>query len=303
MRSAARGAIGQLAGLPRELLAGSMGYLSIVDLSEVCSVSREWRKAAEEDGVWRFWWVRRFREDPPPQTGRAREGHLKLLHRDRFNDPLVGDKVEVSWEGRFRLESLDVFVGKSWWEATVVQKVDDDMYRIHYPGWDSNWDEWVVRGRLRWPIDPSYLSTSFKVRDVIEVWRMGTHVKGAWLQARVRQIKHDRVSLKNVLASSPRTTWVPRADCRLVCAGSSGGVNSSGRSSSSAGSRKGRRRGRFSELDASRQEGLTRTMRGLSASARRLPLAGLAGLRAAVRKRVGGARMRHRGGGGGGVGV
>lgn len=45
----------------------------------------------------------------------------------RFNDPLVGDKVEVSWEGRFRLESLDVFVGKSWWEATVVQKVEGYM--------------------------------------------------------------------------------------------------------------------------------------------------------------------------------
>lgn len=39
----------------------------------------------------------------------------------------MGDKVEVSWEGRFRLESLDVFVGRSWWEATVVQKVDGYM--------------------------------------------------------------------------------------------------------------------------------------------------------------------------------
>lgn len=61
-------------------------------------------------------------------------------------------------------------------------------YRIHYPGWDSNWDEWVVRDRLRWPVDPSYLSTVFKVRDVVEVWCTGTHVKGAWLQARVRQV-------------------------------------------------------------------------------------------------------------------
>ncbi|CAM9397187.1 unnamed protein product [Scytosiphon promiscuus] len=303
MRTATRGAMGHLAGLPRELLAGSMGYLGIVDLGEVCSVSREWRKASEEDGVWRFWWLRRFREDPPPQRARAREGHLKLLHRYRFNDPLVGDKVEVSWEGRFRLESLDVFVGKSWWEATVVQKLDGYMYRIHYPGWDSNWDEWVVRDRLRWPIDPSYLSTAFKVRDVVEVWRMGTHVKGAWLQARVRQIKDDQVSLKNVLASSPRTIWVPRANCRLVCAGRSGSIHSSsGSSSASTGSGRGRRRGRFSKLDASRKKVLTRTMRGLSASARRLPLAGLAGLRAAVRKRVGGARMRRRGDGGGGGG-
>lgn len=51
----------------------------------------------------------------------------KNNNRYRYKDPLVGDKVEVSWEGRFRLESLDVFVGRSWWEATVVQKVDGYM--------------------------------------------------------------------------------------------------------------------------------------------------------------------------------
>lgn len=45
-----------------------------------------------------------------------------LVRSDRFSDPLVGDRIEVSWEGRFRLESLDVFMGRSWWEATVVQK-------------------------------------------------------------------------------------------------------------------------------------------------------------------------------------
>lgn len=64
-------------------------------------------------------------------------------------------------------------------------------YRIHYPGWDSNWDEWVSRDRLRWPVDPSYLSTIFTVRDIVEVWCTGTHVKGAWLQARVRQVSTD----------------------------------------------------------------------------------------------------------------
>lgn len=49
----------------------------------------------------------------------------------------------------------------------------------------------MVRDRLRWPMDPSYLSTVFKVRDVVEVWCTGTHVKGAWLQARVRQVNLD----------------------------------------------------------------------------------------------------------------
>lgn len=97
-----------------------------------------------------------------------------------------------------------------------------------------------------------------------------------------------------MLASSPRTIWVPRANCRLVCAGNS--------SVSGSPDRKGRRRGRFSKLDASRQEALTRTLRGLSASAR-LPLAGIAGLRAAVRRRASLARMRQPGGGGAGAGA
>ncbi|CBN75917.1 conserved unknown protein [Ectocarpus siliculosus] len=297
MRSGTRRATGQLAGLPRELLARSMELLNMVDLGQVCCVNKDWRNAAEEDAVWRFWWARRFREDPPPQRGRARAGHLKQLHRYRLEDPLVGDKVEVSWEGRFRLESLDVFVGRSWWEATVVQKMDGFKYKIHYPGWDSNWDEWVVRDRLRWPVDPSYLSTTFRVREVVEVWCTGTHVKGAWLQARVRQIKQDQVSLKNVLASSPRTVWVPRSKVRRVCTGASC-VNSSSRNGS-------RRRGggRSSKLDASRQEALARALRGLSAGARRLPRAGLAGLRGAVRRRASLSRMRRGGGGGGGGGI
>lgn len=54
-------------------------------------------------------------------------------------------------------------------------------------------------------------------------------------------------------------------------------------------SERGRRR--FSKLDASRQEALTRTLRSLSAGAR-IPLASIAGLRAAVRARISTGRMR-----------
>ncbi|CAM9136043.1 unnamed protein product [Ascophyllum nodosum] len=273
-----RGSIGPIAELSHDLLTNCMLWLNMHELGVSAAVCSTWRDAAEEDGVWRFWWSRRFCEDPPRSRGREGYGQLKRLHsRYRFDDPQVGDKIEVSWEGRFRLESLDVFVGRSWWEATVVQKVDGYRYQIHYPGWDSNWDEWVSRDRLRWPVDPSYLSTIFMVRDKIEVWCTGTHVKGAWLQARVRQIKDDRVSLKNVLATSPRTVWVPRENCRLVAVGAAPAV--------------GKGRGRFGKMDASRQEGLTRTLRSLSAGAR-IPLAGIAGLRAAVRQRVNVLRMR-----------
>lgn len=107
------------------------------------------------------------------------------------------------------------------------------------------------------------------------------------------QIKQDQVSLKNVLASSPRTVWVPRSKVRRVCTGASC-LNSSRNGNQ-------RRGGRSSKLDASRQEALARALRGLSAGARRLPRAGLAGLRGAVRRRV--SLVRRRRGGGGGVGI
>lgn len=84
-----------------------------------------------------------------------------------------------------------------------------------------------------------------------------------------------------MLASSPRTIWVPRVNCRVVSAGSGGTPAGAGRG-----------RGRFSKLDASRQEALTRTLRGLSAGAR-IPLAGIAGLRDAVRRRTSLGRVRR----------
>ncbi|CAM9178603.1 unnamed protein product [Discosporangium mesarthrocarpum] len=129
---------------------------------------------------------------------------------------MVGDKMEVSWQGKFRLETLDVFVGRSWWGATVVEKVKGYRYRIHYPGWDSRWDECVSRDRLRWPVDRSSVSTAFKVRDAVEVWCTGNQVEGAWLQAKIRRVKGDHVCLGNVLASSHRMVWVPRDSCRKI---------------------------------------------------------------------------------------
>lgn len=65
----------------------------------------------------------------------------------------VVDDIQVAWKGKFRLESLDIYQGLAWWSAIVVDKSDGLRYKIHYPGWDSRWDEWVHRDRLRWTID------------------------------------------------------------------------------------------------------------------------------------------------------
>lgn len=58
--------------------------------------------------------------------------------RNRLADPQLGDKVEVAWRGKFRLEALDVYQGLAWWVAEIVDKhTSQGKYKIRYPGWES----------------------------------------------------------------------------------------------------------------------------------------------------------------------
>jgi hypothetical protein len=47
----------------------------------------------------------------------------------------VGQKVQVQWKAK-------------WWPATV-RSVQPTCYGIHYDGWGSEWDECVIRARIR----------------------------------------------------------------------------------------------------------------------------------------------------------
>lgn len=46
-----------------------------------------------------------------------------------------GDAVQVKWKG-------------SWWPAHVL-KAKGGLWKIHYDGYDSSWDEWVGPDRIR----------------------------------------------------------------------------------------------------------------------------------------------------------
>ena len=92
-------------------------------------------------------------------------GYYLHAFKSRLSDPHIGDKVEVAWRGKFRLEASEVYQGLAWWVAEVVDKhTVQGKYKIRYPGWESRWDEWVPRSRLRWAVERNNLA-KIKVRD------------------------------------------------------------------------------------------------------------------------------------------
>ena len=136
----------RLSALPRDLLSGAI--LAYVDaqprrldrvrwprqmlvtqapaLASLCAVSREAQSAAECDAAWHEPYERQFGAGGPlrfdfgvpwrPKTSARRSidacgaagASLKERYRQRLRDPSAGDRVEVAWQGRFRLEGLEV---------------------------------------------------------------------------------------------------------------------------------------------------------------------------------------------------
>ena len=134
--------------------------------------------------------------------------------RQRLADPQIGDKVEVAWKGKFRLEAMDVYQGTAWWVAEVVDKHSAvGRFKIHYPGWESRWDEWVPRNRLRWAVDKNILCQIIAGSEV-ELWCYGANVPGAWLETKVKKIRDGRFCLNKVLPTG--LLWVDRDRLRLV---------------------------------------------------------------------------------------
>jgi len=134
---------------------------------------------------------------------------------DRLQRPWTGDKVEVAWKGKFRLEALDIYQGLAWWEASVVDRdLLNNKYRIHYPGWEARWDEWVTRERLRWNQEEN--TTQIKMGDKIELFCSGQNVPGAWLETKVRKIRNDMYCVGKVSASTNGSIWCERHRIRKI---------------------------------------------------------------------------------------
>lgn len=75
------------------------------------------------------------------------------------------------------------------------------LTKIHYPGWESKWDEWVPRDRLRWGnerLARALKGATLAKGDSVEMWCQGLHVPGAWLEAVVHEVDKNRLYLGEV---------------------------------------------------------------------------------------------------------
>lgn len=191
-------------------------WLPVQEFAQYTCISSEWRDVVSSNFIWLTLYNAKFLVNnpgtlPPAMT---RQSCYFDAFRDRLIDPHLGDKVEVSWKGKFRLETQDVYQGVAWWVAEIVDKHRSlERYKIHYPGWESRWDEWVPRSRLRWSVQSNTLVTIF-AGDIVELWCCGQNVPGAWLECKVKKIRGRRYCLGKVLSSG--YLWVDRDRLRLV---------------------------------------------------------------------------------------
>jgi hypothetical protein len=86
-------------------------WLPTEDFSPIFSVSKEWRLLASSDEVWQVFYRHKFLRGNPNTMPTQQFGYMKIFQQ-RLADPQLGDKVEVAWRGKFRLEAMDVYQGR-----------------------------------------------------------------------------------------------------------------------------------------------------------------------------------------------
>lgn len=222
--------------LPDEVVLEIFSFATVNDIAHAMSVCTEWHELLSDNATWFPLYTRKFVlrntiSTSPPSTPTPFDGSLsyKKVYYQRLIDPAVGDFVEVAWKGKFRLETHDVYQGLAWWAAVIVDKnyhmhssvasgvsnpSHETMYKIHYPGWETRWDEWVPRSRLRW-VASANDDDVLEAGDVVELWCAGHNVPGAWLECVVKDIRQGSYCLGKVVSNG--LLWVnQRERLRLV---------------------------------------------------------------------------------------
>lgn len=201
--------------LPLAVVQDIFLWLTPPSYCQMMAVSKEWQQICQSNEIWVMLYANKFlASNPGVRPPLAPMQSQMEAFRERLQDPCVGDKIEVAWRGKFRLETQDVYQGLAWWLAEIVDKDPvQGKYKIRYPGWESRWDEWVSRRRLRWTVQRNLLDV-IEVGDIVELWCCGANVPGAWLESKVKKIRGGRYCLGRVLSSG--LLWVERGRLRLV---------------------------------------------------------------------------------------
>jgi hypothetical protein len=216
--------------LPHCVMMSMLLWLPIREFGTVPGVCKEWQTMCTSDCVWKELYHYKFLRNntvfhlnpvfPLPENGTS----IQSAFRSRFFDPHIGDKVEVYWSGKFRLEGAEVYQGSAWWVGEVVDKHTAlEKYKIRYPGWDRRWDEWVPKDKLRWAVENNVVA-ALRVRDPVEIWCCGASVPGAWLVSKVYKIRNGMYCVGKVVSTG--SLWVERE--RLRPAGQKRAAESTG---------------------------------------------------------------------------
>jgi hypothetical protein len=221
--------------IPEVLMQEIFMMIPVEEFSTIASTCKEWKALWRSDIIWKTQYKLRFLPLNPNSMPTTALCPFYNLFEDRLAQPYIGDHIEVSWRGKFRLEANDIYQGLAWWVGVVVgcsastseeHGTDTEYdaachghrsaitkYKIHYPGWESRWDEWVDRERLRWPMKLDNASSAKICKgDTVELWCCGFNVPGAWLESVVKRIKKGRYCVTRAHVSG--SIWVPRERIR-----------------------------------------------------------------------------------------
>jgi hypothetical protein len=115
--------------LPVSLIQEIFLWLSMSDFPEIFCTCRDWWKWLSDDSIWRCLYKTRFLKHHDVSFS------YLFAFKERIEDPMLGDILEVSWEGKFRLEASYAYKGLSWWVAEVIEKKpNEQLYRVKYIG-------------------------------------------------------------------------------------------------------------------------------------------------------------------------
>ena len=85
----------------------------------------------------------------PPAAGMAGMPMFEMPQNEEGN-PVEPSGIRFEPETPLEVGAIVLsYSQERWWRAEVVAIEDDDMVRLHYPGWDSKWDVSVPKNELQ----------------------------------------------------------------------------------------------------------------------------------------------------------